>query len=301
MKVANKKEKTVKKERPPVKEKPPFPAQRQKPPGLEYKMDPEPHYETPYPGSNRLKDKVCVVTGGDSGIGRAVSIAFAKEGADVAVLYLSEDADAKKTEDIIRNQYGRDCLLIRADFNKEKNCVAAIQKVIKRFQRIDVLVNNAAVQYDAEGLEDISSEQLMETFAVNILAMFWLTKAALPYMKRGCNIINTSSVTAYRGSPHLLDYSTTKGAIISFTRSLAANLMEKGIRVNAVAPGPVWTPLVPTTFKTKKIKEFGSQAPMERPAQPGEIAPAYVFLACEDASYISGQVIHPNGGEIINT
>jgi NAD(P)-dependent dehydrogenase (short-subunit alcohol dehydrogenase family) len=285
----------------PTAKKAAIPAQTQKPPGMEYKMVPEPEFETPYAGSGRLKGKVCVVTGGDSGIGRAVSIAFAKEGADVAVLYLSEDKDALKTADIIQSRYGQECLLVACDLSKEKNCISAVKKVVGKFERIDVLVNNAAVQYEAEDLLAITSEQLLETFSVNILAMFWLTKAALPFMKKGSAIINTSSVTAYRGSPHLIDYSTTKGAIISFTRSLAANLVDKKIRVNAVAPGPVWTPLAPSTFAGTKVKSFGKKAPMHRPAQPGEIAPAFVFLASEDASYITGQVIHPNGGEIVNT
>jgi len=278
------------------------PAQQQDPPGLEAKMFPKPEFETPYPGSDRLKGKVSLITGGDSGIGRAVAIAFAKEGADVAIVHLKEEErDALETAEIIQTEYNRECLLIACDLAIESNCIKAVEHVIKRFKQLDILVNNAAVQYDAKSLLDISSEQLMRTFSVNILAMFWLTKAALPHLKKGSTIINTASVTAYRGSPHLLDYSSTKGAIVTFTRSLSGNLVEQGIRVNAVAPGPVWTPLIPSSLDKEAVKTFGSDSPMKRPGQPSEIAPAYVFLACEDSSFMTGQVIHVNGGEIINS
>lgn len=277
-----------------------FKKQPQNRPGLEYKMDPEPEYETNTPGANKLENKKCIVTGGDSGIGRAVAIAFAKEGADVAIIYLKEDSDAETTAQIIRDKYKRECLLVPADISKERQCINAIKKINKKFKHIDVLVNNAAVQFPKKTLGLISAEQLTHTFAVNIFAMFWLTKEALHHMKEGGCIINTTSVTAYRGSPELLDYSSTKGAIVSFTRSLAANLAPKKIRVNGVAPGPIWTPLIPSTFKSVKAQTFGTETPLKRPGQPADVAPSYVFLASNDAKYMSGQVLHPNGGEIVN-
>lgn len=275
--------------------------QSQSQPGLEYKMDPLPEFDDGSSIKNKLYNKKCVITGGDSGIGRAVAIAFAKHGADVAIIYLkSEEKDAHFTAKYIEDKFKRKCITISSDISKEGNCKKVIQKITKEFKHIDVLVNNAAVQYPAEDILKITSENLLKTFSVNIFAMFWITQASLPYMKRGSSIINTSSVTAYRGSPELLDYSATKGAIVSFTRSLSANLMKKGIRVNGVAPGPVWTPLIPGSFPPKKVSEFGSDSPMQRPAQTDELAPAYVFLASNDASYISGQFIHVNGGEIVN-
>lgn len=277
-----------------------FPAQKQKRPGYEYKMIPEPEYNSLTPGNNKLKNKKCIITGGDSGIGRAVAIAFAKEGADVAIIYLNETKDAEFTANVIEERYSRKCLLIAADLSKEKGCDAAVKKIIKAYKKIDVLVNNAAVQYPADSLEKITGEQLLETFSVNVFAMFWVTKFVLPYMTRGTSIINTSSVTAYRGSANLIDYSSTKGAIVSFTRSLSANLVKKGIRVNGVAPGPIWTPLIPSSFKPDKITTYGSDTPLKRPGQPAEVAPAYVFLACKDSQYMTGQFLHPNGGEIIN-
>lgn len=277
-----------------------FPVQSQTRPGLEYKMHPEPEYDNSSLGSNKLKNKKCIVTGGDSGIGRAVAIAFAKEGADVAIIYLNEHKDATLTAKVIEEKYACKCLLIPTDISKEKNCIEAIKKITKTFKQIDVLVNNAAVHYPCEGLEQITTKQLIETFSVNIFSMFWLTKLVLPYMKSGSSIINSSSVTAYRGSAQLIDYSSTKGAIVSFTRSLAANLVDKGIRVNGVAPGPIWTPLVPSSFTEEKITTYGSETPMKRPGQPGEVAPCYVFLASSDSQYITGQFLHPNGGEIIN-
>ena len=277
-----------------------FKSQSQNRPGLEYKMEPEPEFENLAPGSNKLVNKKCIITGGDSGIGRAVAIAFAKEGADIAIVYLKEDKDAKLTAEIIEEKYSRKCLLIPADISKESQCDKVIKRVAKKFGKIDVLVNNAAIHYPCESITQITTKQLMKTFSINIFSMFWLTKAALPYMEEGSSIINTSSVTAYRGSANLIDYSATKGAIVSFTRSLSANLAGKKIRVNGVAPGPIWTPLITSSFPDKKVTSLGSETPLKRPGQPSEVAPAYVFLASEDSSYITGQFIHPNGGEIIN-
>lgn len=274
--------------------------QSQNRPGLESKMEPKPEYIKAEPGG-RLWNKKCLITGGDSGIGRAVAIAFAREGADVAIIYLKkEEKDAQFTAAVIQKDFGKECLLVPADISQERECVNAVKKISDHFKKIDVVVNNAAIHYPAKSIAEISSEHLMETFSVNIFAMFWIVKAALPAMKKGANIINTSSVTAYRGSSNLIDYSSTKGAIISFTRSLSANLVGKGIRVNAVAPGPVWTPLIVSSLKPGQVSTFGSDCPMKRPAQPAELAPAYVFLASDEASFITGQTIHVNGGEIIN-
>lgn len=277
-----------------------FEKQTQKHPGLEYKMTPVPVFVDSLTGNNKLHDKKCIITGGDSGIGRAVAVAFAREGADVAIIYLkSEQKDAEYTASFIESTFGKTCLLVPADLSKERNCNKAVETILESFKTIDVLVNNAAVHYPVDDLLKISTKQLTETFAVNVFAMFWITKAVLPHMKKG-SIINSSSVTAYRGSGGLIDYSATKGAIVSFTRSLAANLVSKGIRVNGVAPGPVWTPLVPASFKAKEVSVYGTDSPMKRPAQPVEVAPSYVFLACDDSSYISGQFIHVNGGEVVN-
>jgi NAD(P)-dependent dehydrogenase (short-subunit alcohol dehydrogenase family) len=277
-----------------------FSDQPQNRPGLEYKMKPEPEYDVLLPGSNKMLNKKCIVTGGDSGIGRAVAIAFAREGADVAVVYLSEHKDAELTASIIREKYQRECLLIPADLSKEAQCRAAMKKITSRFKRLDVLVNNVGIHYPADSLSDITTDQLQKTFAVNIFSFFWMSKAALPFMQEGASIINTSSVTAYRGSANLLDYSATKGAIVSFTRSLSANLASKGIRVNGVAPGPIWTPLIPSSFPPDKVTSFGTETPLKRPGQPVEVAPSYVFLASDDSQYITGQFLHPNGGEIVN-
>ena len=275
--------------------------QSQSQPGMEYKMDPQPEYDTDLPDSQKLLDKKCIITGGDSGIGKAVAIAFARQGADVAIIYKeNEKEDAEVTAKVIREKYKRQCLKIAADISVEGNCVKAIQKILKTFPHIDVLVNNAAVQYPVDDITGISTSQLVETFSVNIFAMFWIAKAVIPNMPKGSCIINTTSVTAYRGSSSLLDYSSTKGAIVSFTRSLSSNLIDKGIRVNGVAPGPVWTPLIPASFPPEEVAKFGTDSPMKRPAQPVEIAPAYVFLASEDARFISGQILHINGGELVN-
>ena len=275
--------------------------QSQSLPGLEKKMDPQPEFDDDSKGSNKLQDKKCIITGGDSGIGRAVAIAFAKQGADVAIIHLPvEKEDAEFTAGYIRENFGRECLLVATDISKEKNCKTAVQKILKSFEKIDILINNAAVQYPVSDITRITTENLMNTFSVNIFAMFWITSEVVPHMEKGACIVNTTSVTAYRGSPKLLDYSATKGAIVSFTRSLAANLIDKGIRVNGVAPGPVWTPLIAATFPPEEVASFGTDSPMKRPAQPREIAPAFVFLASQDSSFISGQIIHVNGGEIVN-
>jgi NAD(P)-dependent dehydrogenase (short-subunit alcohol dehydrogenase family) len=277
------------------------PPQRQEKPGMEQKMKPHPVFDYPEKkGSGKLKNKIAFISGGDSGIGKAVAILFAKEGADIAISYLNEHADAKETKDIIEKRYGRKCLLIPGDLGKEKNCSSAIKKTIRVFDRIDILVNNAATHYENKNLQELSTRVLLKTFQTNIFSFFWITRAALAYMRKGACIINTSSVTAYRGSAALMDYASTKGAIVSFTRSLSANLVKKGIRVNGVAPGPVWTPLIPSTMPPKKTAQHGSDAPMERAGEPVEIAPCYLFLACDDSSYITGQFLHPNGGEIVN-
>jgi NAD(P)-dependent dehydrogenase (short-subunit alcohol dehydrogenase family) len=274
--------------------------QSQNRPGNESKMSPKPVYDNiSISGSGKLKGKVAVITGADSGIGRAVAVLFAKEGASVVVVYLSEHNDAKITQQAIEH-YNSECLLIAGDISKESFCTSIISKTIKKFGKLDILINNAGVHYESKSLTDISTAQLTKTFATNIFSMFWLTKAALAYLKKGSNIINTASVTAYRGSDHLIDYAATKGAIVSFTRSLSANLVKKGIRVNAVAPGPIWTPLIASTLKPADVAKFGSSSPMERAGEPYEVAAAYLFLASSDASFITGQTIHVNGGEIVN-
>lgn len=277
------------------------PPQSQRRPGIERKMQPEPVFENEEtkPGI-KLHNKIALITGGDSGIGRAVAVLFAKEGADIAIAYLSEDEDAKETKRIIEEEHQRKCILIPGDLSKERNCVKAVAKTVKAFKRIDILVNNAAIHYERKTLAEIKTEEMVKTFETNIFSIFWITKAALPHMKEGSSIINTSSVTAYRGSASLIDYASTKGAIVSFTRSLSANLAEKKIRVNGVAPGPIWTPLIVSSFKPKKAAQHGSDVPMKRAGEPVEVAPSYLFLASDDASYITGQFLHPNGGEIVN-
>jgi len=269
-------------------------------PGIESQMTPRPQFEgRQYVGSNKLQDKVALITGGDSGIGRAVAIAFAKEGADVAIIYLNEHQDAEETKQQVE-QAGQTCLTIAGDIGEEQFCQDAVKQVVQAFGQLDVLVNNAAEQHPQESIEQISAEQLERTFKTNIFSMFYLTKAAMPHLKSGSAIVNSTSVTAYKGNQQLLDYSTTKGAIVAFTRSLSQSVIEKGIRVNGVAPGPVWTPLIPSTFPADKVASFGTQVPMQRPGQPEEIAPSYVFLASDDSSYMSGQILHPNGGEVVN-
>ncbi len=276
------------------------PKQEQRRPGLEEKMNPIPKTEPiNYPKGGKLKNKVTLITGGDSGIGKAVALLFAKEGADIVIAYLSETKDAKETKKEVES-YGVNCKIIKADLSKENQCKRIIEQTVKSFGKIDILINNAALHWESESIEEISTDQLFKTFQNNFFSYFWTTKYALKHLKKGSSIINTASVTAYRGSPELIDYASTKGAIISFTRSLSANLVEKGIRVNAVAPGPIWTPLIPSSFDPKKNSEFGSDSPMKRAGMPNEVEPSFLFLACEDSSYISGQVLHPNGGEIIN-
>jgi NAD(P)-dependent dehydrogenase (short-subunit alcohol dehydrogenase family) len=272
-----------------------------KQPGLEHKLKPLPEFfDGNFTKGFKLKDKVCIITGGDSGIGKAVAVSFAREGAIVVIAYLDEKIDAQETAQFITENFSAEVLMIGEDIRTEKSCKKIIHKVVKTFGRIDVLVNNAAVQYDTESIEDLKAKELEKVFEVNVFSMYYLVKHALPYMAKGSSIINTSSVTAYRGSGHLLHYSASKGAIISFTRSLSANLAPKGIRVNAVAPGPVWTPLIAASVKAKKVATFGSDTPLGRAGEPFEIAPCYVFLASEDAAYMTGQVLHPNGGEIVN-
>jgi len=275
--------------------------QRQPRPGLEKKLKPGPVYDYPEKkGTDKLKGKIALITGADSGIGKAVAVLFAKEGADIAIAYLNEHSDAKDTAEIIEKKYNKKCLLIPGDLSIERHCKTVIKKVVREYKRIDILVNNAALHYENKSLEELTTRELLKTFGTNIFSFFWLTREALPHMKKNSSIINTASVTAYRGSGGLIDYASTKGAIVSFTRSLSANLVKNGIRVNGVAPGPIWTPLIASSFSPKKVAQFGSDVPMGRAGEPAEIAPSYLFLASDDASYITGQFIHPNGGEIIN-
>ena len=277
------------------------PQEQSKQPGSEEQMDPEPIYDDKdYKGSGKLEGKVALITGGDSGIGRAIAVAYAKEGASVAIAYLDEHEDADETIKAIR-AYGAKGTKFATDISDVENCHQLVVDVVSEFGQLNVLVNNAGKQFPQDDFLAISPDQLMETFSTNIFSMFYLTQAALPHLQKGDSIINTSSVTAYRGSPELIDYSSTKGAITSFTRSLSANIAEQGIRVNSVAPGPIWTPLIPATFGAEKVGEHGGDTPMERRGQPSEVAPAYVYLASKDSTYVTGQAIHVNGGDYISS
>ncbi|MBD2310317.1 glucose 1-dehydrogenase [Desertifilum sp. FACHB-1129] len=276
------------------------PQKQDRQPGLESEMTPQPESgESTYQGANKLSGKVALITGGDSGIGRAVAILYAKEGANVAIAYLNEHEDAKKTQELVEAE-GRKAITLAGDIGDESFCKKLVEETVKAFGQLDILVNNAAEQHPVESIEEISAEQLERTFRTNIFSMFYLTKAAMPHLKEGSAIINTTSVTAYQGNSSLIDYSSTKGAIVAFTRSLSQSLVKKGIRVNGVAPGPIWTPLIPATFSEEKVASFGKQVPMKRAGQPEEVATCYVFLASNDSSYISGQILHPNGGNIVN-
>src|SRR5881392_568688 len=276
------------------------PQYQRRQPGREHKMKPRPRAEDEKRrGSGKLQGKVAIITGGDSGIGRAVAIAFAKEGADISVVYLEERKDANETKRIVEEP-GRKCLLIGGDVGQQEFCRKAVEQTVKEFGRLDILVNNAAEQHPQDSIEKITKKQLERTFRTNIFSFFFMIKAAMKHLKKGAAIINTTSVTAYKGSAHLLDYSSTKGAITSFTRSLSQALADKSIRVNGVAPGPVWTPLIPSTFPAEEVETFGSDVPLGRPGQPEEVAPSYVFLASDDGSYMTGQVLHPNGGTVVN-
>ena len=274
-----------------------IPAQEQeRQPGFESEMEPKPDFKGNLAGqAQRLPNKTALITGGDSGIGRSIALAFAKEGADVAIAYLDEHEDAEETKKFVE-QEGRRCLLISGDLGDESFCKEAVEKVVGEFGKLDILVNNAAEQHVQESLKDITAEQLERTFRTNVFSMFHLTKAALDHLKAGASIINTTSITAFRGEPTLIDYSSTKGAILAFTRALSGSLVKEGIRVNAVAPGPIWTPLIPASFDAETVEGFGSDSPMQRPGQPDELAPGYVYLASDDSSYVTGQVLHINGG-----
>jgi NAD(P)-dependent dehydrogenase (short-subunit alcohol dehydrogenase family) len=279
-----------------------FPPQHQAvQPGLETLMHPKPIFNDPaYLGSGKLKDKVALITGGDSGIGRAVSLAFAKEGADIVIVYLNEHIDAKETKKLVESK-GRKCELISGDLRVEAFCNKIVTDTINAFGHLDILVNNAGVQFPQNSLLDITSQQLEDTFRTNIFPMFYVTKAALPYLKKGSTIINTTSITAYKGAELLIDYSATKGAIVSFTRSLALSLVLKGIRVNGVAPGPIWTPLQPASYSAEHITTFGSDTAIKRAGQPVELAPTYVYLASDDSTFVTGQILHVDGGTFIGS
>jgi NAD(P)-dependent dehydrogenase (short-subunit alcohol dehydrogenase family) len=269
-------------------------------PGREHEMTPRPKaQDEKHRGSGKLDGRVALITGGDSGIGRAVAIAFAKEGADVAISYLEEDRDATETQQMVE-EHGRKCVLLRGDVGDESVCREWVEQTVKELGALDILVNNASEQHPKKNLEEISAEQLERTFRTNVFGYFFMAKAAMKHLKEGSCIINTASVTAYKGSAELLDYSSTKGAEVAFTRSLSQNLAKKKIRVNGVAPGPIWTPLIPSTFPGEKVETFGSDVPLQRAGQPEEVAPCYVFLASDDSSYMTGQILHPNGGSVVN-
>ncbi len=270
-------------------------------PGKQGTMQPQPQEENPSQhGSGKLLGKTAIITGGDSGIGRAVAVAFAREGADVAIVYLNETDDANETKRLVEGERRR-CLAIAGDVGDEAFCQQAVKRTIDTFGKLDVLVNNAGEQHPQPSLQDISAEQLERTFRTNIFGMFFMTKAALPHLKSGAAIVNTASVTAYKGSPGQIDYAATKGAIVAFTRSLSQEVIKQGIRVNGVAPGPIWTPLIPSTYDEEHVAKFGKDTPMGRPGQPSEVAMSYVFLASNDSSYMSGQILHPNGGTIVES
>jgi len=269
-------------------------------PGIESKMDPLPKSMNPaYKGSGKLSGKTAIITGGDSGIGKAVALYFAKEGANIAICYLNEHDDANETLSLIQKE-NRECLLIPGDIGDEQHCKDAVKKVVDQFGKVDILINNAAEQHPQQSILNITADQLQKTFQTNIFSFFYMTKAVLPHFSKGSIIINTASITAYAGNEQLIDYSATKGAVVTFTRSLALSLAQKGIRVNGVAPGPIWTPLIPSTFPEDQVETFGGNVPFGRPGQPYELAPAYVYLASEDSSYVTGQMIHVNGGSIVN-
>ncbi len=274
-----------------------FPAQEQaRQPGIESLMRPPPDYAPRYRGSGRMRDKTVLISGGDSGIGRAVSVLLAREGAKLAIIYLEEDGDAADTQRLIEAE-GSEALLLRGDVTDPSICWRFVEQTLSRFDRIDVLINHAAEQHPVDRVEDIDPAILARTFATNVFGYFFLTQAVRPHLRRGAAIINTTSVTAYRGSEHLVDYAATRGAIVSFTRSLATQLVADGIRVNGVAPGPIWTPLIPSSFSAKQVESFGEKTPMKRAGQPNEVAPCYLFLACDDSSYMTGQALHPDGGD----
>jgi NAD(P)-dependent dehydrogenase (short-subunit alcohol dehydrogenase family) len=276
------------------------PQQQEHQPGREREMVPRPDFAPKYPGVGKLNGKVALITGGDSGIGRAVAVAMAREGAKIVIVYLEEHKDANATRDLVRAE-GSEALLVPGDAGEETFCEAAVQAAIDQFGRLDILVNNAAEQHETDDIREIKAEQIERTFRTNIYSYFFMAKYALRRMAKGGTIINTASIVAYQGHKTLLDYSATKGAIVAFTRSLSQALVKEGIRVNAVAPGPIWTPLIPASFEPEHVAKHGAGAPMERAGQPNEVAPCYVFLATEDASYISGQVLHPNGGSMVES
>ncbi|AMX00719.1 SDR family oxidoreductase [Rummeliibacillus sp. G93] len=269
-------------------------------PGVESKMNPLPIQPMDYVGSGKLKDRVAIITGGDSGIGRAVAVAYAKEGANIVINYLDEDGDAEETKKMIEDENVK-CLLIQGDISQEETCKKLIDDTLKEFNKIDIVVSNAAVQYPVDSITDITTEQWKKTFAVNMDPLFYLSKFAVPHLKEGSSIIATTSINPYKGNKQLIDYTSTKGAIVGFVRSLAQNVVGQGIRVNMVAPGPIWTPLIPSSFDEKAVEQFGTESLMKRPGQPRELVGAYVLLASDDASYMTGQCIHVNGGEIMHS
>ncbi|MCE8018210.1 SDR family oxidoreductase [Halomonas sp. MCCC 1A17488] len=270
-------------------------------PGAEYKMEPRPEYiRESYRGADKLRDKVAIITGGDSGIGRAVAVHYAREGADCIIVHLEEDTDARETQSLIEAE-GRRCLVLKGDVGEPTFCQDIVDRTLNEFSKLNIVVHNSAEQYDWDDITDIPDEQLQRTFQTNVFSHFYLTKAALPHMHEGDTIICTSSINAFKGNPSLIDYTATKGAIQGLVRSLAVPLAEKGIRINAVAPGPVWTPLIPASFPAEKVASFGGQVPMNRAGQPSEMGPAYVYLASEESSYMSGQTLHLNGGVVLNT